>query len=75
MRLDRHPWDVIPLRLPECPRFSGFAALEAAQASAGMCRSSIVSGTIARTIAVAMMKAGAHDYIMKGKLARLRSRG
>jgi ActR/RegA family two-component response regulator len=31
----------------------------------------IVSGTIGEDTAVAAMKAGAHDYIMKGKLARL----
>ncbi len=31
----------------------------------------IVSGTIGEDQAVAAMKSGAHDYILKGKLARL----
>ena len=68
--LDRQPWDVV-LCDYQMPRFSGLAALELLKASGRDLPFIIVSGTIGEDIAVAMMKAGAHDYIMKGKLARL----
>jgi len=63
-------WDAIicDYRLP------GFNALEAL----AVCRSAgvdvpfvIVSGAIGEETAVAAMKAGAHDYVMKDKLSRL----
>jgi len=68
--LDRQPWDVI-LSDYQMPHFSGLAALELLQASGQDLPFIIVSGMIGEDVAVAMMKAGAHDYIMKGKLARL----
>jgi len=68
--LDRQPWDVI-LSDYQMPRFSGLAALELLQASGQDLPFIIVSGTIGEEVAVAMMKAGAHDYIIKGKQARL----
>ena len=68
--LDRQPWDVV-LCDYQMPRFSGLAALELLKATGRDLPFIIVSGTIGEDIAVAIMKAGAHDYIMKGKLARL----
>ncbi|BCR03328.1 hybrid sensor histidine kinase/response regulator [Desulfuromonas versatilis] len=64
------PWDLV-LADYRMPRFSGLEAL-------GMVREAgldlpfiLVSGTIGEETAVAAMKAGAHDYIMKDNLARL----
>ena len=68
--LDRHPWDLV-IGDYSMPHFSGTAAL-------GMLRQRgldvpyiCVSGTITEELAVAAMKAGAHDYVTKGQLKRL----
>lgn len=53
------------------PRFSGLAALELMKARGLDLPFIIVSGQIGEETAVAAMKAGAHDYIIKGNLARL----
>ncbi len=63
-------WDVVVADYV-MPHFSGLAALDELQASGQDLPFIIVSGTIGEDIAVAAMKAGAHDYLMKGKLARL----
>ncbi len=63
-------WDVI-IADYSLPRFSGLAALELLQASQIDLPFILVSGTIGEDIAVAAMKAGAHDYLMKDNLARL----
>ena len=68
--LDRKPWDIV-LADFKMPRFSGLAALELLKASGKGLPFIVVSGTIGEEEAVAAMKAGAHDYLMKGKLARL----
>ena len=68
--LDRQPWDAI-IADYKMPHFSGLAALELLRASGRDVPFIAVSGTIGEDVAVAMMKAGANDYLMKGNLARL----
>src|ERR671910_1527726 len=71
--LDRHSWDLV-ISDHSMPAFSSAAAL-------GLLRRKgfvdlpfiIVSGQIGEDAAVAAMKAGAHDYLMKDNLARLNS--
>ena len=53
------------------PDFGGFEALEVMKESGLDVPFILVSGLIGEETAVAAMKAGAHDYIMKRKLARL----
>jgi len=64
------PWDVIVSdhRLPE---FDALEALERLQQSGLDVPFILVSGTVDETRAIAAMKAGAHDYLMKDNLARL----
>jgi PAS domain S-box-containing protein len=68
--LNREPWDVI-LCDYKMPLFSGPAALKLVQEREIDIPFIIVSGGIGEDTAVAMMKAGAHDFVMKDKLARL----
>jgi PAS domain S-box-containing protein len=68
--LGRQPWDIVTADY-QMPRFSGLAALELLKASGLDLPFIIVSGTIGEDLAVEAMKAGANDYLMKGKLARL----
>jgi PAS domain S-box-containing protein len=68
--LERGPWDVV-LADYALPRFSAPAALRLLKARGVDLPFIIVSGTIGEETAVAAMKAGAHDYLMKGHLARL----
>ena len=53
------------------PRFSAPEALEVVKETGRDIPFIIVSGTIGEEIAVEAMRSGAHDYIMKGNLARL----
>jgi two-component system, cell cycle sensor histidine kinase and response regulator CckA len=53
------------------PTFSALAALALLQKSGLDIPFIIVSGTIGEEPAVEAMRAGAHDYVLKGKLARL----
>jgi PAS domain S-box-containing protein len=53
------------------PRFSGEAALRMVKASGLDVPFIYVSGTIGEEVAVGAMKAGADDYVMKDRLARL----
>jgi len=53
------------------PRFSGTAALRLLRDRDADMPFIFVSGTIGEDAAVAAMKTGAHDYIMKGNLKRL----
>jgi len=53
------------------PRFSGRKALEMVKARDTDLPFIFVSGTIGEDAAVAAMKSGAHDYIIKGNLKRL----
>ncbi|GAB4544372.1 MAG: hypothetical protein Tsb0014_38350 [Pleurocapsa sp.] len=63
-------WDVV-LADYSMPHFSAIAALELLKEYELDLPFIIVSGKIGEDTAVAAMKAGAHDYIVKGKLARL----
>ena len=53
------------------PRFSGVAALEVLKTTGLDIPFIIISGSIAEDIAVAVMKSGAQDYMMKGQMKRL----
>src|SRR5262245_29229315 len=64
------PWDIV-ISDYALPRFSGLAALALLRASGADIPFIVVSGAIGEDVAVAAMKAGAHDYLMKGHLARL----
>ncbi len=68
--LARQPWDIIICDYT-MPKFSGLAALTILKESGLDLPFIIVSGTIGETAAVAAMKAGAHDYVMKDNLTRL----
>jgi DNA-binding NtrC family response regulator len=63
-------WEVI-LSDYNMPEFTALDALKIAQESGLDLPFIIISGGIGEDIAVAAMKAGAHDYFMKGNLARL----
>jgi len=63
-------WDII-LSDYNMPNFSAPAALEIVQESGLDLPFLIISGGIGEDVAVAAMKAGANDYLMKGNLARL----
>lgn len=65
-----HYWDLV-ITDHNIPGFSSQAALETLQGSGHDIPVIIVSGSIGEDIAVAAMKMGAHDYIMKDNLARL----
>jgi diguanylate cyclase (GGDEF)-like protein len=64
------PWDVV-ITDHNLPGYSSEAALAAVQRTGLDVPVIIVSGSIGESIAVAAMKSGAHDYIMKSNLARL----
>ena len=64
------PWDIV-LADYSMPQFSAIAALDLLKKWELDLPFVIVSGKIGEDTAVAAMKAGAHDYIVKGKLARL----
>jgi signal transduction histidine kinase len=63
-------WDMI-ISDYVLPRFSGMAALNILQQSGQDLPFIVISGNIGEDIAVGAMKAGAHDYILKGNLTRL----
>lgn len=63
-------WDVI-ISDYNMPNFTALDALEIVQQSGLDVPFIIVSGGIGEATAVAAMKAGAHDYVMKGNQARL----
>ena len=64
------PWDII-LCDYSMPHFSAPAALETLKEAALDVPFIIVSGAIGENTAVELMRAGAHDYVMKDHLARL----
>ncbi|MBI3326006.1 MAG: response regulator [Nitrospinae bacterium] len=68
--LTKQTWDIV-ISDYVMPHFSAPAALTLFQDSGLDLPFIIVSGSIGEDIAVSAMKAGAHDYIMKGNLARL----
>ena len=70
LALDQRSWDIV-ISDYSMPKFSGPAALALLRESGLDVPFIVVSGTIGEEVAVAMMKAGAHDYLMKGHLTRL----
>ncbi|HWI57934.1 MAG TPA: response regulator, partial [Bacillota bacterium] len=70
LALKKHHWDLI-LADHSMPQFSAPEALDMVKRHHLDVPFIIVSGHIEEETAVAAMKAGAHDYIMKDRLARL----
>ncbi|MBD0354529.1 MAG: PAS domain S-box protein [Rubrobacteraceae bacterium] len=69
--LEERTWDIV-ISDHSMPAFSSSAALELLRRKGFVDMPFIiVSGRIGEDVAVAAMKAGAHDYIMKDNLARL----
>ncbi len=68
--LEGQNWDLV-LADYHLPRFDGLAALAMVKEKGLDLPFIIVSGYITEDTAVAAMKAGAHDFVMKDKLARL----
>jgi serine/threonine protein kinase len=68
--LETRSWDVV-ISNYSMPRFSAPAALKVLEINGLDLPFIVVSKTITEEIAVAVMKAGAHDYVMKDNLARL----
>jgi signal transduction histidine kinase len=68
--LEHATWDLV-LSDYSMPAFSGPAALAVLQASGRDLPFIIISGTIGEETAVSALKAGAHDYLLKGRLTRL----
>ena len=64
------PWDIV-LADYSMPQFSAIAALKVLKQRQLDLPFVIVSGKIGEDTAVAAMKAGAHDYLVKGQLSRL----
>ena len=63
-------WDIV-ISDYAMPGFSGLDALKLVRSRDADLPFILVSGTIGEDVAVEAMKAGAHDYIMKGNLTRL----
>src|ERR1041384_4124488 len=68
--LRNHRWDII-ISDYVMPQFSAMDALQLRQERAADAPFIVVSGTIGEDVAVEAIKAGADDYLMKDKLARL----
>ena len=68
--LERQEWDIV-ISDYEMPHFGGFEALQLLKESGRDLPFILVSAVVSEETAVAAMKAGAHDYMMKRKLARL----
>ena len=68
--LENHFWDIV-ISDYSLPGFNAPAALNIVKNKGLDLPFIIVSGTIGEETAVECMRAGAHDYLMKGRLARL----
>ena len=68
--MDEQAWDVI-LADYRLPQFGAASALEIVQSTGRDIPFIIVSGVVGDGAAAAMMKRGAHDFVMKSNLARL----
>jgi PAS domain S-box-containing protein len=68
--LKRQDWDIV-ISDYVLPKFSGLKALNVLKKSELDLPFIVISGRIGEDTAVEAMKAGAHDYIMKDRLARL----
>ncbi|HEY8144851.1 MAG TPA: response regulator [Kofleriaceae bacterium] len=69
--LARGPWDVV-LCDYSLPGFDALGALEVVSLSGLDMPFLIISGTVGEEIAVEALRAGAHDYLLKDRLGRLR---
>jgi PAS domain S-box-containing protein len=69
-QLDARAWDLV-IADYSLPAFSAPAALALLQGTELDIPFIIVSGTVGEDVAVASLKAGASDFLVKGKLARL----
>ena len=67
--LEREPWDLVVSDY-SMPRFDAPTALHLLNQSGRDVPFIVVSGSIGEDIAVAMMKTGAHDYVLKQNLTR-----
>ncbi len=68
--LDREKWELCICDY-KLPRFSAPAALELLNTTGLDLPVVVVSGTVGEEVAVEVMKAGAHDFILKNNLSRL----
>ena len=68
--LEQQTWDIAIADF-SMPAFSGLEALKLIQKHKLDLPFIVVSGTIGEDVAVAVMKAGAHDYLLKSNLTRL----
>ncbi len=68
--LEKQAWDII-IADYSLPHFSAPEALELFRQSGFDLPFIVISGTVGEETAVTTMKAGAHDYLMKGNLTRL----
>lgn len=68
--LKQTAWDIV-ISDYSLPQFDGSAALKVLQETGADIPFIVVSGSMGEETAVAMMKAGANDYLMKSYLARL----
>jgi len=68
--LGRGPWDIV-LADYSLPHFSAKAALDVLKKSRLDLPFIVISGSIGEDAAVALMRAGAHDYLSKNSLGRL----
>jgi signal transduction histidine kinase len=68
--LDAEPWDIIFSDF-KMPSFTGMAALALIMKRPEDIPFVLVSGTIGEDTAVEALKAGAHDFLLKGNLSRL----
>ncbi|HEX4350364.1 MAG TPA: ATP-binding protein [Verrucomicrobiae bacterium] len=68
--LEKQKWEIV-ISDYEMPQFGGLEALQTLKESGLDLPFILVSAAVSEETAVAAMKAGAHDYIMKRKLARL----
>src|ERR1039458_9266192 len=68
--LAREDWDVVIADF-QLPQFDAGAALEILHESGRDIPFIVVSGMIGEDRAVEMMRAGAHDYVLKDRIARL----
>ncbi len=68
--LDHQPWDLV-ISDHAMPGFSALAALAILKARKLDLPFIIVSGNMSEEVAVTAMKAGAHDFFVKGNIARL----
>ena len=68
--LNQGEWDVV-LSDHAMPNFDSFAALKMVQQCGRDLPFIIISGAIGEDLAVAAIKAGAHDYLLKSNLKRL----